>query len=192
MTVIGVTGSMGAGKSTLCSWLKMDGFCTFDADESASTALSTLPVQKHLAEKTKRPLSLFQNSNILKEEIKKNPSVLDGLDRIIHPIVFHEAQEFIAENCSEKQCVLDVPLLFESGIDKICDVVITVYCDAQVRKKRLDQRGQDSVLRDILEQRHMTDHEKRNLADFCVNMTSEKMGRIDYQGMLKKLQGINQ
>jgi len=141
--VIGVTGLIGSGKSSICQIFAENGYLHVDADSIAKKIMNKdqdgyLAVVKEFGSSI-----LDTNGNIDRALLRKiiivDDSKLQLLNNIIHPLVVHEMSNIIKNN--KGKIVLDVPLLYESNSDKLCDAVVFVNCNSKVRKSRLIERG---------------------------------------------------
>ena len=141
--MIGLTGSMAAGKSTVSALLKKLGFYIIDADEAAHRVLEAPAVIEKLTAVFGEDI-LGENGRIdrarLAEAAFSSAESTAELNAAVHPAVIEnmlsEAEEFMLEY-PEIPVVLDVPLLFESGMDRLCDRVLTVAADDETRYLRI-------------------------------------------------------
>ena len=149
-TVIGIAGGIGSGKSAFARALGRLGARVFDADVSAKAVLDHGDVKAALIQKW-GPRVLGPDSRIDRQAVASivfaDQLARTYLESLIHPRVRAEAVEAIAgaRAAGVRAVVLDVPLLFESGMDAMCDVVIFVDAAAEVRAARVaSTRGWDS------------------------------------------------
>ncbi len=149
MKVIGITGAIGSGKSTVASLLKEKGAVVIDADQVAREAVEPgKPAWKQVVEYFGEGI-LLAGGEIDRRELGKKvfgyPEELARLNEIIHPYVIAEIDSRVERLRSEfkngQAVVIDVPLLFEAGMHTHCDVTIAVTATRQVRMERLLQRG---------------------------------------------------
>ncbi|MZQ76041.1 MAG: dephospho-CoA kinase [Peptoclostridium sp.] len=176
MTIIGLTGSMGTGKTTVSDIFKRRGIKVIDADEiSREITRRGSPMLGVLAERF--------GSEIIKSDgsldRKKLASIvfasnekLCELNDIMHPRIINDIKERIAEfdKAGEKLLVLDAPLLLETGLDKLVDLVLLVTCDSNVQIERIMER--DDMTRTEAESRlahQMCQEDKKRLADFILD-----------------------
>lgn len=148
MKILGVTGSMGMGKSTVCSMLHKEGFPVFDADQVVHQLQS--PYGKALPYLAQ----LFPNSvingcldrQVLRNMIQQNPHNLHKIEQIILPLVAQERDSFLRlmQRRNVKWCILDIPLLFEKKINQICTKTLVVDAPYAIQKWRIVKRGQIS------------------------------------------------
>jgi dephospho-CoA kinase len=139
--VVGVTGQAGSGKSTAARYLsERYGVPVFDADACVRRLSETPSVQARLA-------ALFPDavraSGLdragLREIAFRDAEARGALEALFHPLVYAAAEKFIAEAESD-DVLLDVPLLYRSGMDALCDKVIFVAAPKSVLLQRLTAR----------------------------------------------------
>ena len=143
MKIIGVTGSIGMGKTTISSMLRLVGIPIFDSDEYVRTILEE---NKCVIEKIFKlwpdTVSILQkkkkiNKLLLSEKVFKSRKNRKILENIIHPIVQKQRDIFIHNHKKSKIIGLDVPLLYETGTDKICDYIFLVNALKKIQRKRV-------------------------------------------------------
>jgi len=172
--VIGLTGSIGMGKSTAAGILSRLGIDCFSADEAVHTALSQKgiifsKIQKLFPEAIKNGAV---NRDVLGKTVFSDRKKLELLEKTVHPVVFKAAKKFIATaRHDEKPAIaLEIPLLFETGMDSLCDCVVCVTAPVAVQKKRvMKRRGMTKKkLRSIMK-RQIINREKQRMANYVVN-----------------------
>jgi dephospho-CoA kinase len=170
--ILGLTGSIGMGKSATAKMFAEEGVPVHDADA----------VVHRLYEGEATPLieAAFPGTTAdgkvdrgkLGERVLGQPEAIKRLERIVHPLVNEARQRFLAEaEChGAAVAVLDVPLLYETGGDAGCDAVVVVSAPAEMQRARVFQRPgmTEARLAGILAQQ-MPDAEKRARADFVVD-----------------------
>jgi len=152
MIVIGVTGGVGTGKSTVSKMLSELGAVVIDADALAHEAiLPGAPAYRELVDRF-GPGILAADGSIDRRELGRRafagPDEAGCVNAIIHPRVIEAIRRKLAAMAAEgvAAVVLDVPLLFESGCDKLCDQVWVVTADDGGRRRRLLEReGTDAA-----------------------------------------------
>lgn len=141
-TVVGLTGQTGAGKSTVSKVFAENGFYIINADHTA----------RKVMEKGSRCLDEVVNAfgtDILNNDgtldrkalafiVFNDKSMLDKLNSITYPHITAEISEVIKN--TDGFILLDAPTLFESGTDKLCDIIVSVTADPEIRKKRIVKR----------------------------------------------------
>ena len=146
MIIIGITGSIGTGKSTIASMMRILNFKVHDSDLEVKKMLENNELVKNKIKK-KWPNVIFFRGNqqfIDKEKLSdivfNYPEEKSYLENIIHPVVYESRDNFINKNKNKKLVVLDVPLLYETGTDKICDYVFLAYTSETKQKARVLSR----------------------------------------------------
>ena len=136
--IIGLTGSSGSGKSTIAGMLKALGFFVIDCD-ALSKSIDGVEKYKVLVEEN-FGREVFDGENISRKKLGKlvfsDKEKLDILTKISHPIIIELVISKIKENLS-KDIIIDAPLLFESGLDSMCDITIGIIADKALRSKRV-------------------------------------------------------
>ena len=143
MRVIGLTGGIAAGKSTVSRLLAQNGALIVDADEIAKS-LSAKGNAAYCA-----ILDLFGPDYLLSDgeldrkkiagRVFSSKRDLDALNRATHPLVYQEVQAVLARTQAQF-VVIDAPLLFEAGLDALCEEVWVVVCDDAQRIERICRR----------------------------------------------------
>jgi len=187
--VLGITGGFGTGKSTAAGLLRKEGFLVLDADRIAHETLqATNPVFEKICEKFPDAMvSGFLERRKLAEIVFKNPARLKRLERLIHPYVL---KRFLGEikKTKKKWIALEIPLLFESGFQKICDCVVTIFAGTQESDERLLSQGwtHTEIRRRRAEQWPI--HKKMAKSDFVINNSGSKAEmRKQVRTLLKQL-----
>lgn len=173
--VVGVTGGFGTGKSTAAAFLRNEGFLVLDADRIAHETLqATNPVFKNICEKfPDATIDGFLERRKLAEIVFKNPARLKRLEKLIHPYVHKRLLEEIKKS-KKKWIVIEVPLLFEAGFEKICDCVVTVFSGTREADERLLGQGwsRTEIQRRRAEQWPI--QRKMAKSDFVINNSGSK------------------
>lgn len=171
MITVGLTGSIGMGKSTVAAMFADEGVPVFDADatvhrlQSASGAL--IPAIEAAFPGTTGPLGVDRVA--LGAAVFGNDSAMRRLEAIVHPAVGAERAAFLAENHAAPIIVFDVPLLFETGGDRGVDKIVVVSAAADVQRQRvLARAGQSPERLAAILARQYPDAEKRARADFVI------------------------
>lgn len=140
--VVGITGQTGSGKSTV---VKMLGFAEIDADKVAHEVLREKEVKAQLCERFGEDI-LDEQGEICRTSLAKKafagPAALSMLGAITYPVITERILDRIdaLKEQGESIIMLDAPTLYESGADKMCDRVIFVTADREVRKHRIMER----------------------------------------------------
>ena len=174
MKVVGLTGSIGMGKTTIAAMFKALGVPVWDADGAvhrlyAKGGLGVGPVG------TAFPAALTKDGhidrNILSKEVLSSPDKLKILETLVHPLVGQDRANFLskARDLGAKISIVDVPLLFETGGEKYVDLVIVATCDAALQRQRVLARpGMTEEKFASILARQTPDSEKRARADFII------------------------
>ena len=171
MITVGLTGSIGMGKSTVAAMFADEGVPVFDADaavhrlQGASGAL--IPAIEAAFPGTTGPLGVDRAA--LGAAVFGDDSAMKRLEAIVHPAVGAERAAFLAENQAAPIIVFDVPLLFETGGDRSVDKIVVVSAAADVQRQRvLARAGQSPERLAAILARQYPDAEKRARADFVI------------------------
>ncbi|MBX7145794.1 MAG: dephospho-CoA kinase [Alphaproteobacteria bacterium] len=180
MRIIGLTGSIGMGKSTALLFFKQKKVPVFDADQYIHLW------QNNWQKKMKEILSsnnkdLFVHNKLdrhkLREEVIKNPSLLKKLEEAFHPIIRHYEQKFIKfwRGHRAPLIVLDIPLLYETKAERFCSEVIVVTAPRFIQLLRLEKRlGMTKDFLSLIEKNQWSDYRKRRYADYVVKTSLTK------------------
>ena len=171
MIVLGLTGSIGMGKSTVARMFADEGVPVFDADAAVHRLQG--PAGALVAEiEAQFPGTTGAQGvdrTALAEQVLDAPEALRRLEAIIHPAVARERETFLAEHAGAPLVVLDIPLLFEKGLAESVDKVAVVSADPEIQRLRTLERpgmSAEKFLRILSHQ--LPDAEKRARADFVV------------------------
>ena len=174
MIVVGLTGSIGMGKSTAAGMLRRLGVPLFDADEAVHRMLAaggTAVGRVELQFPGTRAASGGIDRGRLGQRVFGDPAALARLEAIIHPMVRDAERRFLAQVRARREplAVLDIPLLFESGGVARCDYVIVVSAPSRLQRQRVMRRpGMTAARFAAIRAQQMPDAEKRRRADFIV------------------------
>ena len=170
--IIGITGSIACGKSTVSGYLKSKGYVVIDADKIGHEALDSDYVKEKLILTFGN--DILENNKInrrkLGELVFGNSNNLNILNSIIHPEIRRRILEEIDKNNDQEFIFIDVALLFEAKFDDLVDKIIVVYVDKNTQLTRLMKRNSISekeALSRIVSQ--MSPLEKAKLGDYTVN-----------------------
>ncbi|MBA5724857.1 dephospho-CoA kinase [Bombella favorum] len=177
MKVLGLTGGMAAGKSTVASLFRKAGVPVFDAD--ACVRQLQAPHGRSIPALQKAFPGIVRHGVLdraaLRRLIAADSTVLPRLEAIIHPLVRQE-RRFFLKRCRSRQvplCVLDIPLLWETGADRDCTLIMVAIAPLSVRLSRIRQRYKRGGLMSeadakALLARQMPDRERRRRADVVI------------------------
>ena len=170
--IIGITGSIACGKSTVSNYLKSKGYIVIDADRIGHEALDDDYVKEKLILAFGN--EILEDNKINRQKLGElvfgNSSNLNVLNSIIHPEIRKKILEKIDKNNDKELIFIDVALLFEAKFDDLVDKIIVVYVDKNTQLTRLMKRNSISkkeALSRIVSQ--MSPTEKAKLGDYTVN-----------------------
>ena len=170
--IIGITGSIACGKSTISNYLKSKGYIVIDADKIGHEALDDDYVKEKLILAFGN--GILEDNKINRQKLGElvfgNSSNLNVLNSIIHPEIRKKILEKIDKNNDKELIFIDVALLFEAKFDDLVDKIIVVYVDKNTQLTRLMKRNSISkkeALSRIVSQ--MSPIEKAKLGDYTVN-----------------------
>ncbi len=172
MLVVGLTGSIAMGKSTAAAHLRSRGVPVFDADASVHEIYREEAVPLIEAAFPGTTDTEGVNRSKLSDMLQRDPAGFKTLEAIVHPLVRERERRFLeeAEAAAQPLAILDVPLLYETGLDTALDAVIVVSASAEAQRERALMRpGMTSEKLDQILARQMPDEEKRRRAHFVVD-----------------------
>ncbi|AYJ86615.1 dephospho-CoA kinase [Sphingomonas paeninsulae] len=172
MMIVGLTGSIGMGKSTVAAMFRASGVPVFDADETVHILQGPngllLPEIESAFPGTTNAAGVDRVK--LGSEVFGDDDALRRLEKIVHPAVAEERAVFLAANQSSTVVIFDIPLLFEKGGNKAVDVVIVVSASIEVQRARVLARPGMTVEKfEQILARQTPDAEKRERADYVID-----------------------
>jgi dephospho-CoA kinase len=185
--LIGITGGIGSGKTTLSKKLRAEGYSVYDSDAEARRLQNEHPViRKELIKLFGDDIYTNQilNRSALAKIVFGKPELLSKLNSIVHPYVKQDFDLWIKKHETEKLLFKESAILFESGFNNFVDKVILMVASEEVRIARVIKRdGATPEQVKLRMKNQMTDDEKVPKADFVIytddNMPLEdKMRRI--------------
>jgi dephospho-CoA kinase len=172
MIILGLTGSIGMGKSTTAKLFEEAGVPVYDADASVHKLYEGEAAPAIEAAFPGTTVDGRVDRNRLSAKVVHDPAAMKQLEQIVHPMLGASRQKFFdeAERSGAPVVVVDVPLLYETGGEKRVDAVVVVTTTADVQRQRILARDNmtDEKLDAILA-RQLPDAEKRTRADFVVD-----------------------
>ncbi|MBS1000429.1 dephospho-CoA kinase [Acetobacter persici] len=174
MKIIGLTGGMGMGKSTVAALFRQAGIPVFDADAvvralQADHGAALGPIAALVPEAV---TDGHLDRAVLRRAVSETPGLLRQLEAVLHPMVRAARQVFL-RRCRRQgaRCVLlDIPLLFETGGQRVCDQVLVVSAPPRQQAERVARRrGLPKAEARRLMARQMPDAKKRRLADTVID-----------------------
>lgn len=193
MIVLGLTGSIGMGKSTTAEMFEAEGVPVYSADAAVHRLYSgrAAPLIEEAFAGTVVDGTVDRTR--LGEAVVGDRAAMARLEAIVHPLVREEEAAFLdrARGAGQAIAVLDIPLLFETGGDKRCDKVVVVTAPADVQRERVLARpGMSAQKFEGILAAQMPDAEKRDRADFLID-TSLGMdaARLQVREIIARLAG---
>jgi dephospho-CoA kinase len=172
MFIIGLTGSLGMGKSTTARLFAEAGVPVHDADAVVHRLYEGEAAAAIEAAFPGTTADGRVDRNRLAARVLNDEAALKRLEAIVHPLVQAAEQRLLAEAAAhaERVAVLDIPLLFETGADRRVDAVVVVSAPAEVQRTRvLERPGMTMDKLESILAKQMPDAEKRRRADFVVD-----------------------
>ena len=177
MFVLGLTGSIGMGKTTVSLMFKKNGIKVWNADlevhklyengnEGYKNIISIYPQLKDEIELDRKKVS-----NLIRQKIID----LKKIEKIIHPLLKANRIKFIKENEKEKIIAFEIPLLYETKANKWLDYIISVYCSKKTQMERLYKRKNfnEDKINYLLSKQISIEHKNKN-ANFLINTDQKK------------------
>lgn len=191
MIKLGLTGSIGMGKSTITSMFRDEGVPIWDADDAVHRLYASSDVVKSAL------VSAFgdviTDGSIdrakLSHALKSAPNGFDRLNAIVHPAVVADRQAFMAQHSADPLVVADIPLLYETGAEAYLDKVLVVSAPADVQQARVLARPDMTADKfAAILARQMPDSDKRARADFVIDTAqSLEACRADVRAIIARL-----
>ena len=172
MKILGLTGSIGMGKSTTAKLFAEAGVPVYDADATVHRVYEGEAVPAIEAAFPGTTADGKVDRARLSAKVVHDPAAIQRLEQIVHPMLRSYHQKFLqdAEQAGAPVVVMDVPLLFETGGEKRVDAVVVVTTAPEVQRERILARGtMTAETLDAILARQTPDAEKRRRADFVVD-----------------------
>ncbi len=172
MLILGLTGSIGMGKSTTAKLFAEAGVPVYDADAAVHGLYEGEAVPAIEAAFPGTTVDGKVDRERLSARVVHDPAAIKQLEQIVHPMLGGSRQKFLhdAEQAGAAIAIVDVPLLFETGGEKRVDAVVVVTTTPEVQRQRILARdNMTSEKLDAILARQLPDAEKRRRADFVVD-----------------------
>lgn len=191
MITIGLTGSIGMGKSTTSKLFEDEGVAVCDSDAVVHQLYldeAVEPIEKAFPGVVENG---EVNRKILGDLLRENPANFTVLEEIVHPLVRKRQAAFLqsSREAGFDFALLDIPLLFETGAENRVDAIVVVTCAPEIQKQRvMDRPGMTEEKLQMILARQMPDQEKRRRADYIID-TSNGIAdaRVQVKAILDKL-----
>ena len=191
--ILGLTGSIGMGKSTTARLFAEQGCALWDADAAvhrlyAQGGAAVAPMHQAFPEAV---MDGAVSRAHLKAVIAADPTALRRIEQIVHPLVAVDRAKFLAD-VTAQIAVLDIPLLFENGSEAMMDAVVCVTVPLEVQRARVMARGTMSATQfDTILAKQMPDAEKRARADYVIVTDTVDHARAQVQSVIQQImQGL--
>ncbi|MEO0568369.1 MAG: dephospho-CoA kinase [Pseudomonadota bacterium] len=186
---LGLTGSIGMGKTTTARMFAEAGCALWDADKAVHRLYSeggeaVVPLNAIFPEAIR---SGAVSREALKEIIRQNADALSQIEAIVHPLVAKDRSNFLRSS-KAKITVFDVPLLFETGGDKSMDAVVCVTAPIEVQKERVLARGTMTEIEfEKILAKQIPDAEKRMRSDYVIETISLDSAKTQVQHVIEDI-----
>lgn len=187
--VLGLTGSIGMGKSTTAKMFEEAGIPVWDADAKVHQLYTgdTLVVQQIADIFPDAVENKTVNRETLKDLISNDKNVLQRLEKIVQPIIAVSRNNFIA-NANNDIVVIDHPLLLESQSDAYCDAILVVSIDSGTQRERVLSRGSmDAETLNVILAKQIPNAEKCKRADYIIETKTLEAARAQVKNVIKNI-----
>ncbi|GAA0297304.1 dephospho-CoA kinase [Rhodovulum strictum] len=192
--LLGLTGSIGMGKSTTAEMFRALGVPVWDADAAVHRLYApggaAMPAIAALCPEAVGVDGVDRAA--LKAWIARDPTALARIEAAVHPLVAADRAEFIAAQPDAPLLLLDIPLLFETGAEAWLDAVLVVTAPPEAQRTRvLSRPGMTEAQFQMLLAKQMPDAEKRARADHVIETCSLEQTRAAVQALVDKLRAAH-
>lgn len=187
---LGLTGSIGMGKSTTARLFADEGIPVWDADATvhaiyAKGGAAVAPLAAIFPEAIRDGAV---DRDRLKTLLQADKQALSRLESVVHPLVQASRQAFLLAHQTADLILLDIPLLYETGAEKDCDAVLVVTAPPDVQRARVLARGQMTAAQlDMILARQLPDAEKRRRADHVIQTLILEQTRAEVRKLIATL-----
>ena len=187
--LLGLTGSIGMGKTTTATFFAEAGVPVWDADAAVARlyAKGGAAVPSMASAFPRSIVDGAVSKPALKPLIASDPAALSIIEGIVHPLVAEDRQAFI-DGATADVLLFDIPLLYETGADQWLDGVVVVTTDPDTQRRRVLDRGtmtEDEF--DLILARQVPDVEKRARADFIIRTDTMEAARASVLEVLSQI-----
>ena len=188
--VVCLTGGIGSGKTLIANYFKSLGIPVYIADDEAKKLMKKTKIIQAIEAIFGK--TIFENDMINKEKLASivfnNPEKLKALNQVIHPAVKKDFEDWLSKHKSLPLVVKEVAILFESGSNSFCDIIITVVAPLETRIQRVlerDNTNRENILARINNQ--WTDEQRISKSDFIIHNISVDEAKREVDEILKLL-----
>jgi dephospho-CoA kinase len=188
--IIGLTGGIGSGKTTIANYFESFGIPVYIADDEARKIMQSSEII--VAIKNVFGDEVFENELLNREKLAKivfnEPEKLEKLNKIVHPAVKKHFEQWLLQHKKVPYVIYEAAILFESGGYKNCDLIITVTAPIESRIQRVVER--DKTTRELVLKRinaQWTDEQRISKSDFIIENTAIETAKLEVVKILKIL-----
>tara|TARA_B100001250_G_scaffold264372_1_gene227938 strand:- start:802 stop:1383 length:582 start_codon:yes stop_codon:yes gene_type:complete len=189
MNIVGLTGGMGTGKTSILNLFKKKNINCFNSDFIAKNLMDN-DLKEEI--KTLFGSDIYEKGKLNRKKISKivfnDIKKLNKLNSIVHPAVRKNFRDFIKNNKKDKFIVYETALLFETGFNRECDIIILIVSPFKKRIERIMKR--DGLLKSEIIRRidhQLPDKKKVDLSDYIIENDNWKNTLIEFENVFKKL-----
>lgn len=172
MIVVGLTGSIAMGKTSVANIFRAKNIPVFDADEIVHELYQDGSVAQKLGPDFAAAITgKIVDRSTLSRILSQQPALIEKLEAIVHPMVQNARNKFlaIAKSQTHQFVVLDIPLLLEKSSIATVDIILVVSCTPELQRARaLSRPNMTPEKLEFVLKRQMPDNEKRSLADYLI------------------------
>lgn len=188
--IIGLTGGIGSGKTTVANYFESFGIPLYIADDEARKIMQSSEII--VAIKNVFGDAVFENELLNREKLAKivfnDPEKLEKLNRIVHPAVKKHFDQWLLQHKKVPYVIYEAAILFESGGYKNCDLIIAITAPIESRIQRVVER--DKTTRELVLKRinaQWTDEQRISKSDFIIENTAIETVKLEVVKILKIL-----
>ena len=188
--IIGLTGGIGSGKTTVANYFKSCGIPIYIADDEARKIMESASIIEAIKDSFGTDVFFFflLNREKLAKIVFNNSERLEKLNSIVHPAVKKHFEQWLLQNQAAPYVIYEAAILFESGRYKDCDIIITVTAPIESRIERVIKR--DKTTRELVLKRinaQWTDEKRISKSDFIIENISVETTKLEIDRILKIL-----
>ncbi|MFV5684285.1 dephospho-CoA kinase [Flavobacterium sp. GB2R13] len=188
--IIGLTGGIGSGKTTIANYFQSFGIPVYIADDAARKIMQSAAIIEVI--KKVFGNSIFENEVLNREKLAEivfnDPERLKELNKIVHPAVKRDFDQWLLEHEAAPYIIYEAAILFESGSYKNCDLIISITAPVELRIQRVMER--DNTTRELVLKRinsQWTDQQRISKSDFVIENISIDTIKVEILKILKIL-----